>query len=156
MIVAVDPGIQGGLACLSRPGESWGVRLPYDGNRLDVAALLSLMPPTEQVSLVVLEVLGFRPNQSVQSCKTQCINWGRLRGALEARGYLIVEVTPQTWKAVVLKDTDKDKEAAIKFCELYYPEIDLIPGRCKVPQDGIADAVCIAHWTITKHCANNK
>lgn len=156
MIVAIDPGLEGGVVVLSRPGESRGWRLPYDGNRVALERLLALLPPTEKTSLVVIEILGFRRKQSVQSCATQSINWGMIVGALRGLGYLVMTVRPQEWKAVVLADTEKEKEDAIKFCQINYPEIDLIPGRCKKPQDGIADAACIGHWAILEKCATNK
>lgn len=145
--IGIDPGLQGGLAALRRGGGSYGVRMPILNGRVNVEAFLKALPPTRDVELVVMESLGFRRQQSVQSAKTQSINWGMMLGALHAHGYgPIIEVIPQTWKKVILAGTEKDKDASIAYVENHHPDIDLIPRRCKKPHDGISDAVCIAAW----------
>ena len=121
--------------------------MPILNGRTNVEAFLAALPPVGDVELVVIESLGFRRQQSVQSAKTQSINWGMMMGALLAHGYgPILEVIPQTWKKVILEGTEKDKDAAIAYVENHHPDIDLIPRRCKKPHDGIADAVCLAAW----------
>lgn len=40
----------------------------------------------------------------------------------------------------------KIKAAVVDFCRRRYPRASLIPPGCKVAQDGLADAVGIAHW----------
>lgn len=145
LIVGVDPGLSGGIAILS-DAEQWALPLPILGNEIAVGALLGLLPPPSEVRAVIVERLGVRPKQSAQSGATQGINHGRITGALEACGYPLRLVRPQDWKARVLKGTRKDKTAAIAFAQRAYPAIDLIPGECKVPQDGLADAVCLAEW----------
>lgn len=145
MIVGIDPGLEGGVALLSA-SERWAVPLPHLGKEMAVRELLALLPPPSEVSAVIVERLGVRPKQSAQSGATQGTNHGRITGALEAMGYPLRLVRPQDWKAKVLRGTKKDKADAIAFVQRAYPDINLIPGRCRTPQDGLADAVCLAEY----------
>lgn len=86
------------------------------------------------------------PNQGVTSMFNFGKAYGELIGTIKCSGYAYLLVRPQDWKKEVLAGTDKDKAAAIDFCTHFYPEINLIPGRKKTPQDGIADAVCLAEY----------
>jgi len=57
------------------------------------------------------------------------------------------EVPPQTWKAVVLKGTDKSKEAAIGWASSRYPLADLRRTHlCRGPSHDRAEAICLAEW----------
>jgi crossover junction endodeoxyribonuclease RuvC len=143
IVCGIDPGLAGGLALLSRE-EQWAIPLPHRGKEVDVRALVDALPPPLEVACVMVERLGVRPGQSVQSGVTQGTNHGRITGALEVMGYSVRLVRPQDWKAKVLKGTKKDKADAIAFVQRAYPAVNLIPGKCKVPQDGLADAMCIA------------
>lgn len=146
IIIAVDPGLEGGLACLSDDGTRWAIPLPHRGKEVDVLALLDALPPASEVTAVVVERLGVRPGQSAQSGVTQGTNHGRITGTLESHRYPVRLVRPQDWKAKVLKGTKKDKADAIAFVQRAYPDINLIPGKCRTPQDGLADAVCLAEY----------
>ncbi len=145
IFIGIDYGLSGGIALLSRD-ERWAMPLPHQGKEVAVRALLSLLPPPLGVACVMVERLGIRPGQSAQSGATQGTNHGRITGALEAMGYPVRLVRPQDWKDKVLRGTKKDKAAAIAFVQRAYPAVELIPGRCKVPQDGLADAMCIAEY----------
>jgi hypothetical protein len=43
----------------------------------------------------------------------------------------------------VLAGTTKDKDAAIAYCRRAFPDVALVLPRCRVPHDGIADAVWV-------------
>lgn len=49
-------------------------------------------------------------------------------------------------RKVILANTAKDKQAAIDYCTANYPSISLVPQRKRTPQDGIADAICLAAY----------
>lgn len=38
------------------------------------------------------------------------------------------------------------KEAAVRFISTRYPEINLVPPRCRVADHNLAEAVCLAHY----------
>jgi hypothetical protein len=68
--------------------------------------------------------------------------------------FLIKYVKPKEWQAVhkdlppeYLKYDAKDK--SIAFCKLKYPDVNLVIGeRAKKPHDGLADAICMAHYAV--------
>jgi len=145
IFIGIDPGLEGGIALLS-PSDRWAAPLPHRGKEVDVRALVDALPPPSEVACVMVERLGVRPGQSAQSGATQGTNHGRITGALEVAGYPVRLVRPQDWKDRVLRGTKKDKADAIAFVQRAYPDINLIPGKCRTPQDGLADAVCLAEW----------
>ncbi|MGP5563742.1 hypothetical protein [Vreelandella alkaliphila] len=146
IIVGIDPGLKGGISCIDTEGWTWAEPLPHIGKEVDMHSILSTLAPPDVVESVIVERLGIRPGQSAQSGATQGINWGRLIGGLEVAGYSIRLVRPQDWKAKVLRGTKKDKSDAIAFVSRAYPGVNLKPGKCRTPQDGLADAVCIAEY----------
>lgn len=96
--------------------------------------------------IVILEKVGSRPKQGVRSMFTFGMGYGVVKGVLEAMSIPYRMVTPQAWKRSVLAGTAKDKDAAIAFVRKAFPTINLTPGACRTPQDGIADAACLAAW----------
>lgn len=69
-----------------------------------------------------------------------------LLGALKTSQLPHYRVRPQAWKQLVLAGTAKDKAAAIAFCRNAHPTLELVPPRFRAPHDGMAEAVCLAHW----------
>lgn len=67
----------------------------------------------------------------------------------------ISEVIVQVWKTKVLGSKTADKDASVKYVEMFYPEVDLnvvIPHKRKgdeiIKDNDTADAVCIAFYGI--------
>ena len=53
------------------------------------------------------------------------------------------------WKKVVLAHLPwkGNKKASIDFCQQTYPNVSLLKtSRCRVPHDGLSDALCLAHY----------
>lgn len=68
--------------------------------------------------------------------------------------FLIKYIRPKEWQ-VVHKDLPPEclnydtKDKSIAFCRLVYPDVDLVKGkRAKKPHDGMADAICMAHYAV--------
>lgn len=51
-------------------------------------------------------------------------------------------------KLVLSHDT---KAASIAYAREHFPDVELVPPRCKNPHDGLADAICIAAWASKQH-----
>lgn len=148
IIVGIDPGKAGGVALLT-PAMASGYPMPLVGKDIDGRYLTEWLGRVRP-NLVIIEKVGAarvngRP-QGGTSMFTFGTGFGKLLGVLEALNTPHRLVTPQTWKATVLKGTKKDKAAAIDFVHRAYPSVELMPGRCSTPQDGIADAVCLAEY----------
>jgi crossover junction endodeoxyribonuclease RuvC len=88
------------------------------------------------------------PKQGVTSTFNYGKGFGKILGMIETMGISHQLVRPRAWKRTVLAGTKKDKAAAVSYVRRKYPMIDLMPGTCRKPHDGIADAVCIADYAI--------
>ncbi len=150
-IVGIDPGKKGALACIGDLEDA--ILMPLSGKDIDGRAIRDFLIKT-QPDLVYIEKVHSMPKQSSQSGFTFGEAYGTVKGIVDAMEIPYVLVTPQAWKKKVLAGTKKEKQDAIEFCRRRYPNIDLIPGRCKTPQDGIADAVCIAQFGLLQQADN--
>lgn len=146
VIAGIDPGQKGGIAILwvdRMLAQAWPT--PMHGKEPDVAAIMQLFA-AQCVNSVAIEQVGAMPKQGVASTFQFGTGYGMLLGALKASQLPHYRVLPQAWKKVVLAGTAKDKAAAIAFCRNAHPTLQLTPPRCRTPHDGMADAVCLAHW----------
>ena len=143
-ICGIDPGLKGGLAILDN-GKVYGYPMPLSGKDINVMAIVDLLR-SHSVKLVAMEQVHAMPGQGVTSMFSFGKSYGMLMGAVMASGIPLELVTPQKWKSVTLQGTAKDKDAMIAFCRRRYPEVNLVPPRCRTANDGIADAVGILHY----------
>ena len=144
--IGIDPGKKGGIAIIDE-GFVNAVPMPLAGKDIDarrLASLLSTMPIDRPA--VVIEKVHSMPKQGVASTFTFGTGFGILIGICAALGYPMALVTPQTWKAEILKGTKRDKNAAIAFARMTFPMVDLIPAGCRTISDGLADALCLAEY----------
>lgn len=147
--MGIDPGKHGGWAVLNPANREVKSGIaPLSGGIVDCRALSAgLIDLHAQVGLhLVIEQVGAFPGQGVCSVFDFGRSYGQLIGMCQALGLPYSLVRPQAWKGKVLAGTEKDKDAAIAFCMREYPSVRLIPERCRVPHDGIADALCLAHY----------
>jgi crossover junction endodeoxyribonuclease RuvC len=150
--LGIDPGKQGGLAFIvpteTGPCVYDAMPMPLSGNEIDpvvIADLVKVHLLSDAVHATV-ELVGAMPKQGLSSTFTFGKGYGTIQGILAALGVSFELVTPQKWKGAVLAGTTKDKDAAIAWCRRAYPYANLIPAGCRVPHDGIADAICIAEY----------
>lgn len=151
-IAGIDPGLKG-AAVLIAPGEYAALRMPVaaDGKSIDGATLGAWLL-VQEPDLVIVEKLGARNmfaagGKAIRKAGNEfrfATGYGVIIGALQVMGLPYKLVQPMVWKARVLAGTDMGKQAAIDFVAREYPQIDLTPDRCRSPQDGIADAACLA------------
>jgi crossover junction endodeoxyribonuclease RuvC len=144
-LVAVDPGLHGAIAVLSPSGAITAVPMPLAGGALDLPAIAAIIRDTFP-QWVILEKVASRPGQGVASTFKFGQGYGSILGIAAAVGVPVELVTPQRWKGVVLHGTAKDKASAIAYCRRAYPGVSLVPPGCRVPHDGIADALCLLEY----------
>ena len=158
--LGIDPGLHGGLATFQSPpldGDRVCVRImPVSGGWIDCMAIYKwLFVATGGGSLsevhAIVEQVGSMPKQGIVGAFTFGKGYGQIIGMLQTLGVPYTLVRPQAWKKVVLAGTTKDKAAAIAFCAREYPGVPLIPERCRVPHDGLADAMCLMHYGRIKY-----
>lgn len=155
--IGIDPGKDGGIAVLVL--DDGGIRCVYQALTHRVAPHLepSLMHDAlgdavhELARLmvrdrtVVLERVGAMPKQGLSSTFAFGHGRGVWRGLIAARLLdTVLEPTPAKWSRDVLANIPGDgKERALNRAS-QVAGVQLIPPGCRVPQDGIADAVCLA------------
>jgi crossover junction endodeoxyribonuclease RuvC len=151
-ILGIDPG-KDGAAVLIRDqshvhavlasellcGQSW------EAAHAEVTRWLRLVHATWPLDLVVLERVGGRPGEGATSARTMGVGWGLWLGAASILGVPVIIPTPQRWQREILADLAGDTKArSVAWCRAHLPELDLTPGRRRVPHDGLADAACLA------------
>lgn len=144
IIGGIDPGLKGGIAIID-DNKAFTYPIPISGKDINVSALVETLR-SHKVELVVSEQVHSMPGQGVASTFSFGKGYGMVLGAVMGAGIPLELVTPQKWKGSVLSGTAKDKDAAIDFCTRRYPQVNLILPRCRKQHDGMADALCIAHY----------
>ena len=145
-VIGIDPGMKGGIAILdTETNQMKAVPTPLIGKEIDYRRVHEALTFYEP-SIIVIEKVHAMPGQGV----TSMFNFGLGYGALVALSTVstarLVLVTPQMWKKYVLAGTNKDKDAAIQFCNHTYPNVNLILPRCRNAHDGMTDAIYLAHY----------
>lgn len=147
-VIGIDPGLKGGFASISDDGTVEAFPMPVAGGVIAGRAI-GIWVARKQLDgsvIAVVEKVHSMPKQGVASTFTFGMGFGKVLGVLEALGVPLFLVSPQSWKKSVLRDTPGDKAAAVAFCTQRWPDVELVPAGCRVPNDGMADALCIAEY----------
>lgn len=140
-IVAIDPGLSGGMAFVPYPHYSgakvWD--LPYLFKMVDPETIKFLLAPYE-FDVVVFEKPQWRRGLGAKSVMTTFFNYGRATSAFTS--YL--EVEAQTWK----KDLglSKDKKESLDLARELFPH--LVDELKRMKDNGRAEALLIGHWCL--------
>lgn len=157
--LGIDPGADGAMVALQADGEllgAWRAGGPhgYLRDAKEGGYLAALDQARElggcQPGLVVLEGVQLRGGQGLASQAKAAYGIGVLAGLLQAKGWPWVETTPQRWRKALSIPSDKanPKAPTIAWVERLLPQLDLRPGRCMRPHDGLADAGAIASYAL--------
>ena len=142
----IDPGQTGGIALLF-PDNSVEV-YPYTSTKL--IDICKCLVDSNSSVCVAVEKVHAMPHQGVSSTFNFGMGFGRILGILEALNISYELVTPQTWKKYI--GVTHDKKTSIRKAQFLYPEVSLLPTkRCRVPNDGMAEALLIAHYLKAIH-----
>ena len=143
--VGIDPGKTGAITVITSIFVK-SYPMPLIGKELDIDAISNIFCKANP-TIIVIEKQQYMLGKKAGGVATFTSgkNYGILLGL--AKQYRVEIVTPQAWKKVILKDTAKDKQAAIDYCINNFPNLSLLrTPRCKKPHDGIADSICIAEY----------
>lgn len=158
-IVGIDPGLKGGLVLLSdEPPRGIVMPLKEDRKEINGAKVMAWLF-VHDPDLVILEKVGARSmddqgGKAIRHAGNEfrfATGYGLIQGVLQSCALRYRLVSPQAWKRKVLAGSDWSKQAAIAHVQRTLPDLDLIPGHCRVPQDGLADAACLALWGQMRH-----
>lgn len=166
IILGIDPGLSGGIAVVTTQGYMCAVsKLPTieivsqrkKKRELDIRPLVDYIVTTlcgqkklHPVACYV-ESVHAMPGQGVTSMFTFGMGFGMLRGMLATLDIRTIMVSPVTWKRAVLADSKHDKKGTIAYCQTKYKHLSMVPPGSRKPQDGMADAICIAEYGFITH-----
>ena len=145
--IGIDPGAKGGIAILGDDGELLELyRMPK--HPVNIKEILHSARNNYPLPKVTIEKSQAMPKQGVCSMYSYGLHNGILIGICEGLDLPYELVRPQIWKKAVIPEGEdrKDKDVSIRVAENLFPAIDLVPYRCRVPQDGMAEAALIAHY----------
>lgn len=143
--VGVDPGKHGGYAIINdKMGKAFvfpwddqefvdamdGLRIIHEADGSEIKCCVekvSAMPGNGSVGM-------FRFGQSA----------GFIIGVLTALKIPFQLVPPRVWKKEFSLDNDKQK--SIETCQRLFPDVNLIPPRCRKPHDGEAESLLLATY----------
>lgn len=151
--IGIDPGQTGAIAAVH--GDHAGaIMMPYSNGKISVPQIEAFFEQFPPVSVCIEKSQSF-PRQGVASSFNYGRDYGFLLGMLTTMAYQFEEVAPVRWQNRILKDRPDatgdrkaDRKAGKQFGIRYvadrFPTLDMAPGARRKPQDGIADAICIA------------
>jgi hypothetical protein len=178
IVAGLDPGLSGGISVirggkvvLAVPMPT--ITVPSTGNRqlrmVDGPAIEALLSPHAPDAIYIEEAYGRRgdgPGGAFTFGGCWWVAFDRVR----ALAPTVVILPPKRWQkdllrpwlgmvpewkggadspaGVRLSSRERNKAAAVLCVRKLHPGVDLTPGRCQNPHDGIADSVCICMWGV--------
>lgn len=135
--IGIDPGQNGAIALM---GDGISV-YPYSDEKLiDICGIVA-----GEDCICCLEQVHSMPKQGVASTFKFGMNYGYIKGVLEAFRIPYQEISPQRWKKEFGLNTDKQKSIAV--CKRLFPDVSLKrTERCKTDHDGMAEALLMAEY----------
>tara|TARA_Y100001963_G_scaffold157288_1_gene253148 strand:- start:1450 stop:1965 length:516 start_codon:yes stop_codon:yes gene_type:complete len=160
--LGIDPGKDGALVAINEDGKveanfmtrrdftttiGKGSKREYLISRMNYA--VRCLGGKRNIKLAAIEKQSARPGQGVTSTFSTGYGYGLWVGVLSANGVPFIEVRPKTWTSKMLKDVPGEgKNRSVYAVMNRLPDLDLTPGRKTKPHDGLADAACLALYSM--------
>jgi hypothetical protein len=155
-ILAADPGLKGGICCLSGDKLVFLERMPlvrwHEKSEPDPVEITKLFSSVKHLDpIFYIEQVGafHRPGLKISAKGMFSFGkgYGMLIGVAAALKIPMVLVRPKVWKQNMMHRLNKsDKENSIKLAKAIFPDADLKPGRSVRDNDGMAEAILIAAY----------
>jgi len=156
--VGIDPGMKGGLSCISglaveavimpthdkQEAKVWGSPIDFHAVFLTLQGWQRRFPGLT----ATVERAQAMPKQGIVSAFNYGAGYGGLLCVLQALCIEYTLVRPSVWKKELLgPECTVGKHGAIAFALENFPALDLRrTARCTTDHDGMADAVCLAAY----------
>ena len=142
--LGIDPGANGAYAILNNSEiEVYG---KFDKQEfMNVCYCLS---KKQEKTRCCIEKVHALPRQGTVSMFNFGVNFGWLKGVLDAFEISYQEIPPQTWKKEY--GLNSKKELSIEVCQRLFPEANLVPHNGRKAHDGIAEAILMAEYARRK------
>ena len=142
--IGVDVGKKGGFAVIYDE-DSYETFVWDDKAFIEKMWDLSQTISADERIIACVEKVGAMPHQGVTSCFNFGKSAGFIEGVLEALEIPYQLIPPQRWKREFTLNSEKSR--SIEICQKLFPKATLLPTeRCKVPSDGMAEALLMAEY----------
>lgn len=142
--LGVDPGANGAYAVLN------GSEIEVYG-KFDKQAFLNVcysLSKKQEKTRGCVEKVHAMPKQGSVSMFNFGLNFGWLKGVLDAFEISYQEIPPQTWKKEFGLNSKKEK--SIEVCQQLFPDANLVPHNGRKEHDGIAEAILMSEYARRK------
>lgn len=141
LFVGIDPGLTGGIGIIDTDNNT-AVAYRYTPDKL-IEVLQTLV--NKDNAHFTVEQVHAMPKQGVSSTFTFGTGYGMILGILRANGIIPQDAEPSVWKRKLR--VTADKQTSIHRAMKLFPNTSLLPTpRCRVPSDGLAEALLIAEY----------
>lgn len=149
MIIGIDPGMKGGISCLSKDGRIiWVKPMPVNTKEINMPGIIELLNRESlHCSMVAIEQCQAMPKQGVCSMFNYGVGYGMLKGLVHGLKLPMMTLKPREWQRLVhqgSKDIGPKERSYVSALELYPTHNFLATPRSTKPHEGMIDAVLIA------------
>lgn len=165
--IGIDPGQNGGISCVDTKGNGFAWPMPVfpKDERKEIGGAIDWLEVGKifthirtaagtrmEPTYCMLEKVWAIKGQGVTSSFSFGGAYHGMLVTLQTHRIKYDLVVPRTWKNAVLGEQyTHDKCGSVLFCGDTYPDANLVAPRCRTPHDGMADALCLAHYAAQEH-----
>ena len=143
--IGIDPGKTGAMAYITNDGLVNVI--PFDEDLYKFT--LNGLGRQDEPVICALEHVNAMPGQGVTSMFNFGMNFGWIRGVLEANHIPYELIRPQKWKKEF--SITQDKNQSIAVCKRLFPDVSLLrTEKCRKDDDGLAEAILLAEYARRK------
>ena len=140
----IDPGKSGAIAIM----EDTKIILLHKFDKVVYLDAISFLSKAQEKTKCAIEKVSSMPGQGVKSMFTFGENFGWIKGILDMGEISFQEIPPQKWKKEF--SLTKDKQRSIEVSRQLFPDIQLIPKGCRVPDNNLAEAAMLCEFARRK------
>jgi crossover junction endodeoxyribonuclease RuvC len=150
IVIGIDPGLTGALACVSSTGEVRVIDLPVNEKtgfvkkQIDCTALRDIILINFRINklFAVVEAVHAMPTQGVSTVFSLGDTLGVIRSVLACLNIETIFVPPATWKKAM--GVSKDKKQSIELAKQLHPNASKFLTRLK--DHNRAEAILLAQY----------
>lgn len=163
-ILGIDPGLKGAMCYLEEGKNPLVQVMPTlkirKKNCIDVEKIAHYINSLDKNTKVVIERQVVIQGQGLSSSSRTMFMFGQLLGICAGVGLEYQDITAYKWQGIIFPSVDLSKVVSYNYKETKLKSIAYVAQnydlsycfntpRQKKPQDGLADAICIAHAGLT-------
>lgn len=158
-VLGIDPGLKGALCYLDNTDKPIVTPMPTikirKKNCIDVDKIAEYITSLDKDTKVLIERQVVIQGQGLSSSSRTMMMFGQLIGICAGAGFVYRDITAYKWQKIIFPFVDESKMVQYNYKETKIKSIAFVTQtyglnycfsntRQRKPQDGLADAICIA------------